>query len=747
MELATFRLTGHRSPEASDETVAGDLVPALFAAYRDLTKLRYDYPLVLAEGNDEGTWIRPLRRIVDDVLCDIAPQGIEGERLRRHVLRLEEAMRSAVADGYRGSLSGLWEQASADVCAGAEGTDGETLGEDLGRARAALSFAGRVVDCDETTPLDVVTHAWSLDHESRRRGFQAKVGDLVRRLRDFLRADDLKSEAARAPEVLGRTFGKTFETAFDFQAMSKMLHRDGTTDALPAVRRQRIETTLATLEGQRFFALEGDEDGEADAERLYGAVFDSCAGALQALRERFADMAAVIKAIEIAEMEVLNRYREDKHDPIFDVFDADSLTARDLALFPPLLVRLRADALDSAEKAAVIEVLSSALPIKVAVQNDDILAIPKRTGRGFAFGAEGWDLARMALGLNGVFVLQAAADRIYAHCESILHACTTDCPALFHLFSGAGGHRVALPQDRPPLAPYLVAAAATESRAFPTFALDPTAGEDWASRFWIEANPQPTADWPAHDVAYEDDDLQRQSERADFTFVDYVAADPHQTHHFVVAPKDQWEESMLPASAVLDLPAEEADGAIPYLLMIDENNRLYRVVVENGVLEAARRCRTAWRDLQELGGINNSHARLLVAREREAWEEEKERELAELRQASAPQPEAAKPEGAAEESVAAEVAEGPAPAEPPSDDPSIETMRCTTCNECTNLNNRMFAYNDNQQAYIADPDAGTYREMVEAAEACQVAIIHPGKPRNPDEANLDELIKRAELFL
>jgi hypothetical protein len=50
------------------------------------------------------------------------------------------------------------------------------------------------------------------------------------------------------------------------------------------------------------------------------------------------------------------------------------------------------------------------------------------------------------------------------------------------------------------------------------------------------------------------------------------------------------------------------------------------------------------------------------------------------------------------------------------------------------------------QAYIADADAGTFRQMVEAAENCQVSIIHPGVPRDADEANLDELIKRAELF-
>jgi hypothetical protein len=59
----------------------------------------------------------------------------------------------------------------------------------------------------------------------------------------------------------------------------------------------------------------------------------------------------------------------------------------------------------------------------------------------------------------------------------------------------------------------------------------------------------------------------------------------------------------------------------------------------------------------------------------------------------------------------------------------------------------MFAYNPDMQAYIADLSAGTYRELVEAAETCQVAIIHPGKPGNSDEPGLDELLARAEPFL
>ena len=81
-----------------------------------------------------------------------------------------------------------------------------------------------------------------------------------------------------------------------------------------------------------------------------------------------------------------------------------------------------------------------------------------------------------------------------------------------------------------------------------------------------------------------------------------------------------------------------------------------------------------------------------------------------------------------------------------SDDPWIETARCPSCNECQLVNDKMFLYNENKQAFIGDLKAGTYRQMVEAAESCQVSIIHPGKPWNPAEAGLDELIERARPF-
>ncbi len=77
---------------------------------------------------------------------------------------------------------------------------------------------------------------------------------------------------------------------------------------------------------------------------------------------------------------------------------------------------------------------------------------------------------------------------------------------------------------------------------------------------------------------------------------------------------------------------------------------------------------------------------------------------------------------------------------------SIDTARCTSCNECTNLNGKMFAYNDQKQAFIKDASAGPFQHLVKAAEVCPVAIIHPGTPLNPKEKDLEKWLKRAAPF-
>ena len=80
------------------------------------------------------------------------------------------------------------------------------------------------------------------------------------------------------------------------------------------------------------------------------------------------------------------------------------------------------------------------------------------------------------------------------------------------------------------------------------------------------------------------------------------------------------------------------------------------------------------------------------------------------------------------------------------DEPWLDTASCTTCDDCMGINKMMFAYNDDKQAYLVDPKAGTFEDLVRAAEICPAKCIHPGKPLNPNEPGLEELMARAAPF-
>ncbi|MCK5665341.1 MAG: hypothetical protein KAI17_17760, partial [Thiotrichaceae bacterium] len=80
------------------------------------------------------------------------------------------------------------------------------------------------------------------------------------------------------------------------------------------------------------------------------------------------------------------------------------------------------------------------------------------------------------------------------------------------------------------------------------------------------------------------------------------------------------------------------------------------------------------------------------------------------------------------------------------DDPWLDSEMCTTCNDCLGINTVLFVYNENKQAIIGDLNSGTYAQLVEGAEICPAECIHPGKPQNPNEAGLEELIERAKPF-
>lgn len=783
-DLVAFRLTGKRPAQDSDDASAvvansadsSGLCPVLFAGYSDLTSLRYDFPVILINGPHHSAPMRSLTSIMNDIIDSLAPKGSEGEFDRKQLLELERQIRSYAASGDKGTLSKFWKKAQADLIRGTTSSERKALKACLDQARTLVDVDGEVIDCNEHTCSKITEHLWDFEVTAKAIRFRKRVGALILRLERILEADFQISGDAQDPANLKGAVGDALASSFDFKALSDLLKGSDTHDVLPVTRKERIENSLKALKQQRFFAtsyLDTDERAADEAGlKVHKYIFNTCTKAHDAFLDRLPEMVELIKAIAIAELEIVNGYKDGFDDDFFLGFDQTSLMPEDLELFPSYLAVCCGQPWSTTEKGRIIETLSSGLPIKIMVQTDDILP-PSSFGAGpFSWGLSGAQLAGLAVGLGSAFVLQSTASNLYQLRSELQAGLAAPGSALFSLFSGAGAQT-----SEKQLAgtnrngSYITAAAAMEARAFPTFVFNHEAGSDLAARFSLLNNPHSRSDWTSYSLDCEDDDLQRTTLDFAFTIADFMATDERYRNHFVKVVKSDWVSDMVSVGEYLATSSGDMSDKIPYVLMINEAGEASRYVVDDTVIRATKRARDIWHDLQELGGINNSHARKRLEEEYEVWEAKKQDELESLRVEMA----AAAPVSVQDVNAPSAMSETLAPAvrqatdadagtampspqgaelketapEPQvqNDDPWIETVRCTTCNECTDLNNQIFAYDDNMQAYVANPDGGPFRDIVVAAENCQVAIIHPGKPRNSNEPGLPDLIKRAELFM
>lgn len=716
-----FHLTGRHSDPAAATALPPGLRPALLAPYRRLQDLRHDYPVVLADG--AGEYAVALTAVVDGALRAVAPEGAPGEALRKRALHVEARVRLRVATGERRKLSALWQAVVEDSCPASEP---ETYQRDMAAVLGAFACDGELAGCDAGLPARFVRHAWSVVQREKARSALARIEALTIRLENILRADHARSpEALTGPSLQG-TFGPAHRDLFDFAAMSRLLNAHVPRGGLSTSRRLRIETALTALRTQRFFKSL-DEENDALAAQF---IFDTTGAALDAFLQRLPEMVALHRALHVAELEADGLYAEDTHDAILRAIDETSLGATDLQFFPDFLVCTASGV--AGANPALLEALSAGVPLNVLVQLDELLETSQPGRAHFAFGMRGAQLGLAAMSFGDAFVLQTAASNLVQMRDAVQRGLRHAGPALFVVYAGDAASADGLPS-------YLVSAAAMQSRALPAFVYDPGAGPGLAERFSLVNNPQVDNDWPIEPLTYADPDLQAVTEQVAFTAVDFALCDPRHSNHFAVAPRSDWGDGMIPVAKWLQQPPADPSGAVPYIVAVDEADLLCRLVVDGQLMRAALRCREGWHRLQELGDVHDSRIERALAREREAMAPPAFVAPAAASSTTGTEASVGEPK-LPEAAIAGESARDP-------DVACIETLRCSSCNECTLAFPKMFAYNENQQAYIRDLQAGTYRQLVEAAESCQVSVIHPGKPWNPHEPGLDELLERAKPFL
>ncbi len=710
LEERVFHLTGTITGTSLLPVHGSSLRPALLARLRDLARLRYAYPLVLVE-DDARLW-RSLSEVVDAACAEVAPHGPAGDRVRRAALRAEREIRGLLDAGTVGTLRQVWDLATDGLAV----RGGDALRADLATVRRALVVDGQLVGCGAGTAARVVAHAWRLARRSAAAEMRGRIERLLVRAGDLDRADFLRSAEGVRAEVLAAGVGAPHRGLFDFDLMAHLLVTPAGASGMTQRRRRRIERAEAVLGSQMLF----------DPERV-PVTYHAVDAAISAARTAIPTLVEVAQSMATLDLEAAGRYDESAHDPW--IASLAELGPEELAWSPDRIVALGPEAATATGRARILEALASGVPLKVVVEIDDV------------FGPAG-RLAPAATALGDAFVVQASAAALPDLADGIRAALAFAGPALVCVYSGA---------VRDDLPPYLVAGAATTSRTFPTFTFDPssqgdpgraaaaaphpappstpgsTGRGDGRGGWRLGAHPQPDREWARERFTYADERLQRRSLDLAFTPVDLALCDPRWASSFALVERDRWDR-LAPVETRLDGADTTANAAPPAVYAVDADDRLRMLVVDERLIRAARHAAEAWTRLVAMTSVRPSVGE------------------------TPPSGSGARPPGPLPSPNSS--GDGPLPsvrapegplivAEGSADAAYIETARCSSCNECTLVNPRMFKYDGNKQAYIADRRAGTYRDLVEAAERCQVAIIHPGKPLDPSEPGLDELLERA----
>ncbi len=469
-------------------------------------------------------------------------------------------------------------------------------------------------------------------------------------------------------------------------------------------------------------------------------------------------MAEGFKTLRIAELEIANKYDSDEHDDFFARFNWQDFSAEEHKLCPPVVCIGDQHALSEAGMDSLSQAIAGDTPIKILVLNDTR----------YENGAQALDtafarreLALMAMAHQNSYVLQSAQSHLNHLLEGFIDGINYRGPALWNVYT-ASQPQHGIADDMATRQSKM----AVESRAFPLLTFDPQKGINWKQRLSLSGNPEFDSDWNSYTLNYLDEYGNAESMSLPFTFADWALTEARFSPFFTRLNDNQAADNLVALHEFIDLDPQDQADSEAFIWALDSNSQqCVKVQVDKTLAAFTRERRDYWRMLKNLTGKDEvkidtqaiankakaEAAQSLVSGLMNLVAEGNADDLltaltsaqASVNVAAPAAPPAATPPAlAATTSVAAPASQ----ATGGHDAVWIDTPDCTTCDECVDINPKIFEYNDDKKAVVIDPTAGTFEDIVRAAEKCTAVIIHPGTPWNPDEPNLDKLIKRAEKF-
>ncbi|MGB5367536.1 MAG: 2-oxoacid:acceptor oxidoreductase family protein [Polyangiales bacterium] len=489
---------------------------------------------------------------------------------------------------------------------------------------------------------------------------------------------------------------------------------------------------------------------------------DSPSMAMGIFEGHMAKMAEGFRAIRTVELELEDKYNPAEHDDFLTYFNWRQFSDEEWELCPPVVAVGGDGAMYDIGFQNLSRVMASGTPIKVLVVDTQVYSNTGGQACTSGFIGQVSDMAqfgkaiqgkqepRKEIGLIGMahrttYVLQSTISHPSHMIEGFIQGLKARRPALFNIYSTCQpehgiGDDMSAAQSK----------LAVESRAYPLFRYNPDLGKTPEECFDLEGNPQIDQDWPSYTIRYQEEGVEKEMELP-LTFADFAITEGRFRKQFRAAPRDTWNENMMPLAEFLELDEDDREGVFPYVWMVDKKEQLMRLLVAQPIVASCEDRRDFWTMLRALAGEDRPSTDSLVEDVRQdvvgkimsglmqiaAGSGEG---LAALASASAP---------TATSSAGIVPAAAPSPAAGAAGDylaPWIDTAECTACDECTQLNSKIFEYNADKKAVIKNAEAGPYKDLVKAAERCTARVIHPGLPRNRSEKGIEKWIKRGEKY-
>jgi ferredoxin len=767
----------------SSEEFKGELSPVIMSPLYTDTLVGTEFPVWVADESFEGDGARclSLKEMFTQCLKEIAPEESDAHILKENIARIIHIANKQLAN----NKPQLFESAVQNILDELE-NQLEVSGDEVSKFNASLKAlkdvlpsCGALLPYSNNTSFQLLEAAMITTHSQARKKLAYDISQLKCRLKDLLRVEREKN-----PNEAG---GAKTKESYDFADSMMNIEKISTMDpgagaeSMGPERVERITGVVAELEladkmlTQTSF-LFVDEIVHANKSTDWKSLFEDsevktykkgegCDAINVSFAKNISSWTKLFVAKRIGELEFESSYMTDVHDDYFTHFGWENFSSEELSNCPHFVLIADDVQLFETELSKLSSTLTHNIPIK-------IVAV-KRDNYGTTDVHSQTELGALMISHKNIFVAQSTSITPTYLFDGFANGLNSFAPAFFNVLN--------VDQDTHEN-PYLWTSASVESREFPGFTFNGILGTSWGSRFEVTNNPQANEKYPIHTLSIINEEGEKVEMDFPFTFADQAALNPAFHSHFINVDSSYWNENLISITDYIENSDEDNVGKVPFVWMMNTANELQKVAVSWPLVLATQERLDFWRFLQENSGINNYHVSKALATAKEDFQANLDAAVAQLKEEHAAEIQAVRdeesgkvmenltsvllnldtsnvlttsatapssaPASASTEVGEAVVEEAPAVEEEStlSNDPYIDTALCTSCNECTNMNGQLFKYNGDKMAFIADPKAGTFNELVEAAELCPVAIIHPGSPLDPNEADLDSLVERAAKF-